>query len=185
MKLKAFATAALIVATSLTGLTLSTSAMAQMKVRVGANPVAASLPLYVGIKMGYFKDAGLELETTPIIGPPANLAALISNQIDVSTNVTTIDAANAHLKKPGTSMFIAINSQNKTYQMEQFVVRKDLDVKTLADLKGKKIATTPGPGNVVMAKAVLKAAGLKEGDYTLDQLDLSQHANSITAGTFQ
>ena len=35
-----------------------------------------------------------------------------------------------------------------------------------------------------MARAVLAAAGLKEGDYSLDQLDMGQHVNAMTAGTF-
>jgi NitT/TauT family transport system substrate-binding protein len=26
--------------------------------------------------------------------------------------------------------------------------------------------------------------GLKEGDYTIDQLDMGQHVNAMTAGTF-
>jgi NitT/TauT family transport system substrate-binding protein len=34
------------------------------------------------------------------------------------------------------------------------------------------------------AKAVLAAAGLKEGDYTIDQLDMGQHVNVMTSGTF-
>jgi NitT/TauT family transport system substrate-binding protein len=172
------ATAALI-ATAFSG-----AASAQEKVRVGANPVSASLPLYYGIEKGFFKAEGLDLELTQIIGPPANLAALIAGQIDVSSNLTTIDAANGNLKKPGAAIFIAINSQNKQYKMEQFVIRKGLAAKSLADLKGKRIASAPGPGNVIMAKAVLKKAGLNDGDYTLDQLDITQHVNSLTAGTF-
>jgi NitT/TauT family transport system substrate-binding protein len=68
--------------------------------------------------------------------------------------------------------------------MEQFVVRKGLEIKSLADLKGKKIMSAPGPANVSMARAALAAAGLKEGDYQLDQLDMGQHVNAMTAGTF-
>jgi NitT/TauT family transport system substrate-binding protein len=68
--------------------------------------------------------------------------------------------------------------------MEQFVVRKGLEIKSLADLKGKKIMSAPGPANVTMARAALAAAGLKEGDYQLDQLDMGQHVNAMTAGTF-
>jgi NitT/TauT family transport system substrate-binding protein len=162
----------------------SGAASAQEKVRVGANPVSASLPLYYGIEKGFFKAEGLDLELTQIIGPPANLAALIAGQIDVSSNLTTIDAANGNLKKPNAAIFIAINSQNKQYKMEQFVIKKGLNAKTLADLKGKRIASAPGPGNVIMAKAVLKKAGLNDGDYTLDQLDITQHVNALTAGTF-
>jgi NitT/TauT family transport system substrate-binding protein len=68
--------------------------------------------------------------------------------------------------------------------MEQFVIRRGLEAKSLADLKGKKIMSAPGPANVTMAKAALAAAGLKDGDYTLDQLDMGQHVNVMQAGTF-
>ena len=99
--------------------------------------------------------------------------------------LVTIEGINANIKKPGVAMYIAINSQNKTYQMEQFVVRKGLArSKTLADLKGMKIMSAPGPANVNTAKAALAEAGLKEGDYTIDQLDMGQHVNAMKAGTF-
>jgi NitT/TauT family transport system substrate-binding protein len=81
-------------------------------------------------------------------------------------------------------MYISLNSQNKTYQMEQFVVRKGYPASSLKDLKGAKIMSAPGPANVTMAKAALAAAGLKEGDYTIDQLDMGQHVNVMQAGTF-
>jgi NitT/TauT family transport system substrate-binding protein len=98
--------------------------------------------------------------------------------------LVTIEGMNANLKKPGVAMYISINGQNAQYQMEQFVVRKGLTVRTLAELKGKKLMSAPGPANVSMAKAVLAIAGLKEGDYTIDQLDMGQHVNAMTAGTF-
>jgi NitT/TauT family transport system substrate-binding protein len=91
---------------------------------------------------------------------------------------------NANLKKPGVAMYIGVHSQNKTYQMEQFVVRKGYSAESLKDLKGARIMSAPGPANVVAAKAVLAKVGLKEGDYTIDQLDMSQHVNVMTAGTF-
>jgi NitT/TauT family transport system substrate-binding protein len=81
-------------------------------------------------------------------------------------------------------MYISVNAQNVTYQMEQFVVRKGFNASSLKDLKGARIMSAPGPANVTMAKAVLAAVGLKEGDYRLDQLDMGQHVNAMTAGTF-
>jgi NitT/TauT family transport system substrate-binding protein len=81
-------------------------------------------------------------------------------------------------------MYISLNSQNKKYEMEQFVVRNGVDAKTLADLKGKKIMSAPGPANVTMAKAALAAVGLKDGDYTIDQLDMAQHVNVMKSGAF-
>jgi NMT1/THI5 like len=68
--------------------------------------------------------------------------------------------------------------------MEQFVARTGFAAATLKDLKGARIMSAPGPANLVAAKAVLAKAGLNEGDYTIDQLDMSQHVNVMTSGTF-
>ncbi len=159
-------------------------AKAQDKVRVGVFPVASTLPYFVAIERGFFKEVNIEVETSRLIGGPPNVAAMITNQIDAAAVLVTIEGMNANLKKPGVAMYISLNSQNKTYQMEQFVVRKGFEAKSLKDLKGAKIMSAPGPANVTMAKAALAAAGLKEGEYTLDQLDMGQHVNAMTAGTF-
>lgn len=160
------------------------SASAQDKVKIGVFPVSSSLPYFVALELGFFKEQNIEPEMVRLIGGPPNVAAMITNQIDAAAVLVTIEGMNANIKKPGVAMYISINSQNKTYQMEQFVIRKGLEAKTLADLKGKKIMSAPGPANVTMAKAALAAAGLKEGEYTLDQLDMGQHVNAMTAGTF-
>jgi len=157
---------------------------AQDKVKVGVFPVSSTLPYFVAIERGFFKENNIETETIRLIGGPPNVAALITNQIDAAAVLVTIEGMNANLKKPGVAMYISLNSQNKTYQMEQFVVRKGHPAKTLKDLKGAKIMSAPGPANVTMAKAALAAAGLKEGEYQLDQLDMTQHVNVMQAGTF-
>ena len=159
-------------------------AQAADSVKVGVFPVSSSLPYFVARDRGFFKDNGIETEMVRLIGGPPNVAGLITDQIDASAVLVTIEGMNANLKKPGVAMYISINAQNAQYQMEQFVVRKGVQANSLADLKGKKIMSAPGPANVTMAKAVLAAVGLKEGDYTLDQLDMGQHINAMTAGTF-
>ncbi len=44
--------------------------------------------------------------------------------------------------------------------------------------------SAPGPANLNTAKGILAKVGLKEGDYTIDQLDMGQHVNAMKAGTF-
>lgn len=163
---------------------LGAAAQAQDKVKVGVFPVSSSLPHFVAMERGFYKEQNIDAETVRLIGGPPNIAALIQNQIDASAVLVTIEGMNANLKKSGVAMYISLNSQNRTYQMEQFVVRKGLNVKSLAELKGKKIMSAPGPANVSMAKAALAAVGLKDGDYQIDQLDMGQHVNAMTAGTF-
>jgi len=159
-------------------------AAAQDKVKVGVFPTASSVPYFLAIERGFFKEQGLEPETIRLIGGPPNIAAMISNQIEAAIVLVTIEAMNANLKKPGVAMYIGVHSQNKTYQMEQFVARKGFPAESLKDLKGARIMSAPGPANVVAAKAILAKVGLKEGDYTIDQLDMGQHVNVMTSGTF-
>src|SRR2546430_2401607 len=159
-------------------------AAAQDKVKVGVFPVSSTLPYFVAVERGFFKDQNIETEMVRLIGGPPNVAAMITNQIDAAAVLVTIEGMNANIKKPGVAMYISVNSQNKTYQMEQFVVRKGFNATTLKDLRGARIMSAPGPANVTMAKAALAAAGLKDGDYTIDQLDMGQHVNVMQAGTF-
>jgi NitT/TauT family transport system substrate-binding protein len=164
--------------------TFSAPALALDKVKVGVFPVGSSLPYFVAVERGFFKQQGIETEMVRLIGGPPNIAAMISNQIDVGAVLVTIEGMNANIKKPGVAMYIGVHSQNKVNQMEQFVVPTSSKVKSLKDLKGAKIMSAPGPANVTAAKAVLAKVGLKEGDYTIDQLDMGQHVNAMKAKTF-
>jgi NitT/TauT family transport system substrate-binding protein len=161
-------------------------AVAQDKVKVGVFPISSSLPYFVAIELGYFKDLNIEPETSVLMGGPPNVAALITNQIEVSAVLVTLEGLNADVKKPGVAMYIAMHSQNAKYKMEQFVVRSGLadKVKSLSDFKGLKLMSAPGPANLNTAKGILAKVGLKDGDYTIDQLDMGQHVNAMKAGTF-
>jgi NitT/TauT family transport system substrate-binding protein len=173
---------------AVTALTLSAAgpdrAAAQDKVSVGVFPVSSSLPYFVALERGFFKEQNIEPEMTKLMGGPPNVAAMMTNQIEVSAVLVTLEGLNANVKKPGVAMYISVNSQTKVWKMEQFVVRNGFKAETITDLKGAKLMSAPGPANLNTAKAILAKNGLKEGDYTIDQLDMAQHINAMTAGTF-
>ena len=52
------------------------------------------------------------------------------------------------------------------------------------DRRSRIIDAAPGPANLNTAKGILAKVGLKDGDYTIDQLDMGQHVNAMKAGTF-
>jgi NitT/TauT family transport system substrate-binding protein len=159
-------------------------AVAQDKVSVGLFPISSSLPYFVALERGFFKEQNIEPEMTKLMGGPPNVAAMMTNQIEVSVVLITLEGLNANVKKPGVARYISLNSQTKVWKMEQFVVRNGFKADTIADLKGAKLMSAPGPANLNTAKAILAKNGLKDGDYTIDQLDMGQHINAMTAGTF-
>jgi NitT/TauT family transport system substrate-binding protein len=172
------------IATLAVALSVSLPVSAQDKVTVGVFPVSSSLPFFVARDRGYFKEENIEPEMVKLMGGPPNVAAMMTGQIEAAAVLVTIEGMNANLKKPGVAKYIGVHVQNKASQMEQFVVRTNSPAKTLADLKGMKLMSAQGPSNMTAAKAVLAAVGLKEGDYTIDQLDIAQHVNVMTSGTF-
>jgi NitT/TauT family transport system substrate-binding protein len=159
-------------------------AAAQDKVSVGVFPISSSLPYFVALERGFFKEQNIEPEMTRLMGGPPNVAAMMTNQIEVAAVLVTLEGLNADVKKPGVAMYIGLHSQTKVWKMEQFVVRHGFKAETIADLKGARLMSAPGPANINTAKAILAKNGLKEGDYTIDQLDMGQHVNAMTAGTF-
>jgi NitT/TauT family transport system substrate-binding protein len=166
------------------GAIASDRAVAQDKVSVGVFPISSSLPYFVALERGFFREQNIVPEMTRMMGGPPNVAAMMTNQIEVSAVLVTLEGLNADVKKPGVAMYIGLHSQTKVWKMEQFVVRNSFKAETIADLKGARLMSAPGPANVNTAKAILAKNGLKEGDYTIDQLDMGQHVNAITAGTF-
>jgi NitT/TauT family transport system substrate-binding protein len=159
-------------------------AVAQDKVSVGVFPISSSLPYFVALERGFFEEQNIEPEMTRLMGGPPNVAAMMTNQIEVAAVLVTLEGLNADVKKPGVAMYIGLHSQTKVWKMEQFVVRNGFKAETIADLKGARLMSAPGPANINTAKAILAKNGLKEGDYTIDQLDMGQHVNAMTAGTF-
>src|SRR5262245_54519889 len=88
---------------------LGQPAAAHDKVKVGVFPTASSLPYFVAIARGFFKEQNIEPETIRLIGGPPNIAAMISNQIEAAVVLVTIEAMNANLKKPGVAMYIGVH----------------------------------------------------------------------------
>src|SRR5260370_16476181 len=86
---------------------LGQGAAAQDKVKVGVFPTASSLPYFVAIERGFFKEQNIEPETIRLIGGPPNIAAMISNQIDAAIVLVTIEAMHPNTNNPPVPMHLA------------------------------------------------------------------------------
>src|SRR6202167_6358054 len=95
--------------------TVPNPAAAQDKVSVGVFPISSSLPYFVALERGFFKEQNIEPEMTRLMGGPPNVAAMMTNQIEVAAVLVTLEGLNADVKKPGVAMYVAMHSQTATY----------------------------------------------------------------------
>ena len=121
----------------------------------------SSWPLHVGVAQGFFRDAGLDVQTLSIASSATQTQALLNG--DVNFNIYTIDsvakavAAGANLKFVGSAQ-----------DLPNLAVYAGPSVKTWSDFKGKTLAAGSPHGYFdIMLRATLQANGLQQGDYTV------------------
>ena len=151
------------------------------KVRIGYWPVAAGLPFFAAVEKGYFKEAGLEVEALKFAGAQQVMEAMLAGRSDGSSNGTgSANLGIGEIAQPGLFKIFCTNPSNAKFVLDEFIVPKDSPVKTMAELKGKRIGSGPGIQNVTLCKTMLERAGATGA--TVTELPIAQHVASLVAG---
>ncbi|RZL10434.1 MAG: ABC transporter substrate-binding protein, partial [Rubrivivax sp.] len=85
----------------------------------------------------------------------------------------------AEIVSPGLYKIICSNPSNHKLVLDQFVVPKDSPIKSIAELKGKRVASGPGIQNVTLAKIILEKNGIT--DPKVVELPIGQHVPALAA----
>ncbi len=156
-------------------------AQASPKIRIGFWPVASGLPFFAAVDNGYFKEAGLDVEPLKFASAQQVMEAMLSGRAEGSSNGTASAVlAIGEIAQPGLFKIFCTNPTNAKFVLDEFIVAKDSTVKSIADLKGKRVASGPGVQNVVLAKTVLERAGA--GAISVTELPIGQHVAALASG---
>lgn len=151
------------------------------KISIGFWPVAAGLPLFLAEKKGYFKEAGLDVEVVKFASANQVAESLIAGRLQGTGNGVASGALGlSEIASPGLFKIIAANPSNAEHKLEQVIVAKNSPIKSVDDLKGKKVASGPGAQNLAIAQAILAKAGVT--DPKVQQLEIRQHVAAIASG---
>jgi len=132
------------------------SALGAEKVKIGHLAVIPSLPTYVAMEKGFFTEQGLDVELVPFQSGTDIIDALIAGRIDadcmsaitgfwfVAQNVTD-----------RFKLFLVYAADSNVDNTMVVVVKKDSPLKSLKDLKGKKVGTFPGATSVSLARVIV------------------------------
>jgi NitT/TauT family transport system substrate-binding protein len=151
------------------------------KIRIGYWPIAAGLPFYAAIELGYFKEAGLDVEPLKFAGAQQVMEAVLSGRADGTSNGTgSANIAIGEIAQPGTFKIFCSNPSNVKNVLDEVIVPVASPAKVMADLKGKRVASGPGIQNVTLAKTVLERGGATGA--TVVELPIGQHVAALAAG---
>lgn len=119
---------------------------------------------------GLGKDLPFTIEWANISGGPQSLEAFRANAIDVSS-VAEIPAIHATWTNIPVRIIAAkFRKDYLNHPIYDFGIAPGVEVKTLADFRGKKIAYSPGQAQGVLVLRTLAAAGLTRDDVELIEL---------------
>ncbi len=124
-------------------------------------------PHYMSLGAGYFKEEGLEVEIVPFDGTATLMPQLSTKRVMVGwATPDVLILSNQPGKDPLPLRFFYNGSRVSPWEM---VVPEASPIKSLADLKGRKIGVgSLNFGNIPVTRAMLKELGMESGrDYQL------------------
>ena len=137
-------------------------------------------PLWMAKEKGYFSKYGLDVETVYIPSGTLGMQSLLGGEAKIIV-ADGSSAINARLRGAPVKNFLGMVN----FYPNPFFSTPD--IKTPADLKGKKVAVTRiGSSSHTATVMLLKKLGLEEKDYTIMQLGSTQNRlTALTRGLIQ
>ncbi len=125
-------------------------------------------PIYVALEKGYFADAGLDVTIIPPADPSAPPKLVAAGQAELAISyqpqLHLQAAAGLPIARVGTLVATPLNT---------LVVLRDGPIKSLADLKGKKVGYSVAGTEQAVLGTMLKTVGLSLEDITLVNVNFS------------
>lgn len=132
--------------------------------------------LYLARDLGYFKDAGLDLELTTIEEASMYMAAQASGKL--SGSASTIDEILKYRSKD--FCFKTVAALDESHGGDGIVVTKDIT--SIKGLKGKQVAVNEGSVSQFWLSYLLKKEGLSMADVEVQNMTADDAASAFIAG---
>jgi NitT/TauT family transport system substrate-binding protein len=145
--------------------------------RVGFNAWIGSIAFFVAQQKGFFKEEGLDVQTKSFSSPGDGLKPLLSGDLDAVLStadsvLTVVDKAPGQLK----IVYLTDTSSGAD------AILATKDIKSIKEMKGKKVAATLGQCNQLLLSKALDKAGLTEKDINLVNMNPDDAGAAFAAG---
>lgn len=155
------------------------SALALETIRQGYQTNMWGMPTYYLLKSGALEKRGIKVEEFAVPSGNLTMQQMVARQVDLGTYAGPSFIIGHD--KGGLVGIAVIEHVGKTASV---MVRKDLNITKIGELKGLKIANQTGSsvGNIFVDQ-VAPAAGLKKGDYQEVRMDVNNMVAALASKT--
>lgn len=144
--------------------------------RIGYNQWAGFAPVFIAKELGYFEEAGLDVEMREFRGPADTLPPLVSGDLDMA--LTTPDSV-IPINSRGIEA-VSIMVMDASHGGDGIIAVDGIE--TVSDLKGRRVAATDGEVNHLLLMLALSDAGLSGDDITFTNMNADDAGAAFLAG---
>ncbi len=165
------------------GLGKPTLAQGLTKIRVGTIPIVDSAPLMIGISKGFFRDEGLEIDTTPAPGGAAILPSLAAGQFQFAFSNTTSTLLAIGEGLEFKFVTAGCSTGPKGPDLAGLMAKLDSNIKSGKDLAGKRVAVN-NRNNImwIRASAWIDKTGGNAERVTFVEIPFPQMVDALANG---
>lgn len=146
-------------------------------IRVGFNPWPGDEVIYLAEYLGYYKEEGVKVKLVEVGSLGDTRSAFEKRSVDIATS-TNIDLLQVRCRNKKEAQIIALTD----YSNGGDVILSREEIKTVADLKGKKVAAEGGSLNIYVLFRALEKQGLSLKDIEIVYLDQTSMNDAIASG---
>jgi NitT/TauT family transport system substrate-binding protein len=154
-------------------------ALAETTVKQGYQTNMWGMPTYYLLHSGHLEKHGIKAEEFAVPSGNLTMQQQVARQVDLGTY-----AGPSFIIGHEKGGLIAIAKIEYVGKTARVMARKDLGLKTVADLRGKKVANQTGSstGNIFVDQ-IATGAGLKKGDYQEIRMNVNDMVAAMAAKT--
>jgi len=127
------------------------------KIVFGYQPFGSNLPFFIAVEKGFFKEQGLEVESVKIISANDAANAVVQGKLAGNVTVPLNVMLNIEENQPGLMKIFMVKATSKQRWSDYLLVKKGSAIKSIADLKGKKVGGYPGSAQQTLIRLTLRS----------------------------
>ncbi|MFN3580813.1 MAG: ABC transporter substrate-binding protein [Pseudomonas sp.] len=158
-------------------LSLPGVAAAKEKLRVGHDLWIGFSGVFLAQELGYFSDAGLEVDMRGFPGPGDSIPPVLAGHLDIT--LTTLHNL-ALIAGTDNAELAAVYFLDSSHGADAIVARSGID--SVADLRGRDVAVTLNEANHMLLILALESAGMSEEDVRLVNMSADDAGAALLAG---
>lgn len=145
--------------------------------------ISSKLPLEIAQQKGFFKDVGINVKTIELSSSNLVSDALIRGDIDITPEISIVPYLTSDVVDPGKMKLFSVTDFTADAPFDSILVKSDSPIKSITDLKNKKIGVFPGTTATNMLKLFLKDNGIDVASIRFVQLAPAEQLVALSVGS--